>query len=432
MNSKRVLIKFVIPLLISGLIIARCSVLTGPVNIKPTATDTQPASLPTSTDTLSPTATSTPAPVTPTATIPAASPTPTAELTRLSLTKGPDLIYTGSNTSMEIFWQWTDNNTFNVDWGTDTSYTLGSAPVIAYDTTNHLYKYDISGLNPGTKYDYRVMIGSQYSDGTFYTAPSTSATTLKFVSYGDTRTNPTQHDSVAAQIIALYQSDPGYQTLIPFTGDLVNDGDSDSSWTNEFFAPSLTNIRTELANVALAPVMGNHEGAGGLFGRYFPEPFVAARYYSFDYGPAHFIMIDQYTSYIIGSAQYNWIKSDLSACTKKWIIAVFHEPGWSANGGHPNNTTVQTVLQPLFQQYKVALVLNGHNHYYARAMVNGIPELTIGTGGAPAYTPLSGQLDIVDTYNGLGFGKFSINDNTLTGWFIDSSNTVHDTFTVTH
>ena len=362
---------------------------------------------------------------------PTRTPTPSGGLTTVNLTKGPDLIYTGSNTSMEVFWQWTANSSFTLAWGTDTSYSLGNSPVTAYDTTNHLYKYTITGLNPGTQYDYRVIVGSQYSAATFYTAPSTSATTLKFVSYGDTRSNPTLHDGIAAQIIALYQSDPGYQTLIPLTGDLVSSGDTDAYWTSQFFSPTYKHIRTELANVAVEPIMGNHEDSGSLFKRYFPEPFVAGRYYSFDYGPAHFIMIDQYTSYTVGSTQYNWIKSDLAGTTKKWKIAVFHEPGWSANGGHPDNTTVQTVLQPLFQQYNVALVLNGHNHYYARAMVNGIAELTVGSGGAPGYTPLSGQPDVVYTYKGLGYAKISISGSTLTGWFIDNSNKVRDTFTIT-
>ena len=412
-------------------------------NSPATPTLTQPAVSPTSTNTLSPaTPTLTMVPATPTLTKPAASPTPTqtpsaptptlsGSSTPVNLTKGPDLIYLGSNTSMEIFWQWTAATNFSVNWGTDTSYSLGSAPVSAYDTTNHLYKFTITGLSATTKYYYRVVVGSQYSAGTFYTSPSASATSLKFVSYGDTRSNPTQHDSVAAQIISLYQSDPGYQTILPLTGDLVSSGDTDSLWNSEFFSPSFTHIRTEAANVAIAPIMGNHEGSGGLFVRYWPEPFVAGRYYSFDYGPAHFTLIDQYTSYTVGSAQYNWIKSDLAASTKTWKIVVFHEPGWSANGGHPDNTTVQTVLEPLFEQYKVALALTGHNHYYARAMVNGIPELTIGTGGAPAYTPLSGQTDVVYTYKGLGYSKFSISGSTLTGWFIDSSNTVRDTFTVT-
>jgi hypothetical protein len=263
------------------------------------------------------------------------------------------------------------------------------------------------------------------------TAPSASATTVNFVSYGDDRSNPSVHNAVAGQVNSLFQADPSYQTLNLAEGDLVSNGDNDSTWTSEFFDPKYTNIRTELANISDLSVMGNHEGSGALFVRYFPMPFVSERYWSFDYGPMHVIMMDQYISYGSGSAEYNWIKNDLETTNKKWKIIVLHEPGWSAGGGHSNNTTIQNTYEPLFEQNNVALVLAGHNHYYARAMVNGIPELTLGTGGAPLYTPQSNQPNIVETYQGYGYAKFSIDGNTLTGWFISSSGSTIDTFSVT-
>ena len=142
-------------------------------------------------------------------------------------------------------------------------------------------------------------------------------------------------------------------------------------------------------------------------------------------------MLDQYTAYTTGTAQFNWLQSDLAATNKKWKIVVLHEPGWSANGGHPNNTFVQNQLEPLFEKYGVALVLAGHNHYYARAVVNGIQHLTIGTGGAPTYSPTIGQPNIVKTYQGTGFNKFEINGSTLTSWFLNNKGVVQDTFTLT-
>jgi hypothetical protein len=365
---------------------------------------------------------------------PSQTPTPApvqGSLKVMTLTKGPDLIYTGSSTAMKVFWQWSSNASFRVDWGTSSAYSASSPAISATDSANHLYAYTISGLNPGTKYFYRVVTGSQYSAGTFVTAPDNSADAVNFVSYGDDRSNPKTHDAVAAQVVKLFQSDPSYQTFNLMVGDLVANGDSDSTWTSEMFSPSLTNIRTELANIADVSVMGNHEGSGALFARYFPMPFAASRYWSFDYGPVHVVMMDQYISYGAGSTEYNWVKSDLAASTKKWKVVVLHEPGWTANGGHTNNTTVQKDYQPLFEQYGVALVLGGHNHYYARAVVNGIPELTIGTGGAPLYAPASGQPDVVTTYKGNGFTKFAISGNTLTGWFVATSGKVVDTFTVT-
>jgi hypothetical protein len=341
------------------------------------------------------------------------------------------LLYSGTNTQMKLFWQWTTNTTFRVDWGTSASYGASSPAISAYDTTNYLYAYTITGLNPGTKYYYRVVMGSQYSGGSFLTAPNANATSVNFISYGDNRSNPSIQNTVAGLVDQLIQSDPSYQTFNLVCGDLVSNGDSDSTWTSEMFSPSFTNIRTELANLPYLPVMGNHEGSGSLFLRYFPQPYVAAGYWSFDYGPVHVVLMDQYVSYGSGSAEYNWVKSDLAATTKKWKVVMIHEPGWSANGGHPDNTTIQNVYEPLFEQYQVALVLAGHNHYYARAMVNGIPELTVGTGGAPLYTPQSGQANVVVTYKGNGYAKFSINGSTLTGWFIASNGSTVDTFSVT-
>ena len=70
----------------------------------------------------------------------------------------------------------------------------------------------------------------------------------------------------------------------------------------------------------------------------------AAAYYSFDYGPVHVVVLDQYTNggnYGSGSPQYTWLVNDLSTSTKPWKIIVLHQPGWSCNGGHPNDTNVQ-------------------------------------------------------------------------------------------
>jgi len=104
-------------------------------------------------------------------------------------------------------------------------------------------------------------------------------------------------------------------------------------------------------------------------------------YYSFDYGPVHITVIDQETDYLPGSQQYNWIVNDLSATDKLWKIAVFHKPGWSAGGGHSNSKNVQNYLQPLFEKYGVSFAICGHNHYYSRAVINGVQHITTGGGG---------------------------------------------------
>lgn len=347
------------------------------------------------------------------------------------LTKGPTLIFTGDNTKMRLSWQWSSNATFQVRWGSSTSYASGNVSVTATDTTNHVYRDDISGLTPGTKYYYQVVVGSQCSGGTFYAAPASSSTSVKFTAYGDTRTNGSVHNGIAGQVDALFRSDPAFQTLNLNVGDWVS-ADSESAWTSEWFVSSYTNLRTQDANISDIGIRGNHEGAATFWKRYWPEPFQpGGLYWSFDYGPMHVVMMDSYTSYTVGSTQYNWLKADLAASTKKFKIVMIHEPGWSANGGHPDNTTVQTALQPLFVQYGVAMVLSGHNHYYARAVVNGVTHLTVGGGGAPLYTPDPTQPYIVTATKAYSFGEFTISGSTLTAKIVNNSGVTIDTFTIT-
>ncbi|MGZ6346374.1 MAG: CBM96 family carbohydrate-binding protein [Anaerolineales bacterium] len=385
----------------------------------------------TATNTPVKTATNTPVVTATKTSVPIATSTVSSTCSPVILTKGPTLIFTGDNTKMRVFWQWTSNATFQMEWGTSTSYSSGNVAVTAKNTTNHLYQYDISGLTPGTKYYYEVVAGSQCSGGTFYAAPASNATSLKFTAYGDSRTNGSVHNGIAGQIDALFASDPAFQTLNLSVGDWVS-SDSDSAWMSEWFATAYTSLRKQDANLADIGIRGNHEGSATFWKQYWPEPFQSGGlYWSFDYGPIHVDMLDAYTSYSAGSAQYNWLKADLAATTKTWKVVMIHEPGWSAGGGHSNNTTVQTDLQPLLVQYGVAMLLSGHNHYYARAMVNGVVELTVGGGGAPLYTPASGQPNIVTYTKAYSFAEFTISGNTLTAKVVNNSGVTIDTFTIT-
>jgi PhoD-like phosphatase./Calcineurin-like phosphoesterase. len=395
---------------------------------KLTATKTPIATV---TNTAVKTATNTPIVTATNTPIPTATSTLSSTCSAVILTKGPTLIFTGDNTKMRVFWQWSSNATFTMEWGTSTSYASGNVAVNPSNTTTHLYQYDISGLTPGTKYYYQVVAGSQCSGGTFYAAPAANASSVKFTSYGDTRTNGSVHNGIAGQVDALFALDPAFQTLNLSVGDWVS-ADSESAWTGEWFVSSYTNLRKQDANIADIGIRGNHEGSATFWKQYWPEPFQpGGLYWSFDYGPIHVVMMDAYTSYSAGSTQYNWVKADLAATTKTWKIVMIHEPGWSAGGGHANNTTVQTDLQPLLVQYGVAMLLSGHNHYYARAMVNGVVELTVGGGGAPLYTPATGQPYIVTYTKVYSFAEFTISGNTLTAKVVNNTGVTIDTFTIT-
>jgi len=346
-----------------------------------------------------------------------------------STRKAPYLIYTGDNTKMQVLWQLTSTATCTIEWGTSTSYSLGNVQTSQYGN-DHQHTYTIPNLTPGTKYYYRVTVNSETFAGSFYSAPNDNATSLKFFAYGDTRSHPEDHDPVAEEMIETYVADEEFQTLVISMGDLVDDGDRESHWDNQFFDPAYPNIQEMLANLPYQSCMGNHEESGILFQKYFPYPFEAGRYWSFDYGPAHFVVVDQYTTYGPGSPQLNWIANDLASTNKIWKFIHLHEPGWSAGGGHSNNTSVQNYIQPLCELYGVLMVFAGHNHYYARAEVNDVTHITTGGGGAPLRTPDPGNPYIITVAEAYHFCKVEINNSTLNFTAVKPDGTTIDAFTI--
>jgi phosphodiesterase/alkaline phosphatase D-like protein len=357
----------------------------------------------------------------------------TAGAAQANLRKGPYLIYPGVNTQMTVLWQIDAAAGCTIAWGVDTNYSSGSANTSEYGS-DHQHKYNITGLTPGTKYFYRVTVGANNYTGNFYAAPAATATNVKFFMYGDTRTNGNSNNSLCGQMISAYNADPAYQTMVLHAGDWVN-ADDEATWTSEWYNYTWTNIANATANMPFMGTIGNHEGNGScpVFEKYRPFPYVAApaNYFSFDYGPVHVAVVDQYTTYTSGSAQYNWLVNDLSTSTKPWKIIVLHQPGWCAGGTHGNDATVQTVIQPLCVTYGVQIVLAGHNHYYSRAVNNGVHHVASGSGGAPYYSASSGQPYVVTyTVNTLECVKIAIAGNTLTGTTVSSSGSVIDTFTI--
>ncbi|UCC98214.1 MAG: PD40 domain-containing protein [Phycisphaerales bacterium] len=346
----------------------------------------------------------------------------------ISVQKGPYLIYPGDNTQMMVLWQMNGPEPHTLRWGQDTSYADGSiTPEMVGD---YQYEHIITSLTPGRKYYYEVEgVGS----GSFFAAPPEDAAKVKFLAYGDTRTNPDIHDAVNAQMIAAYTADPAYQTFTMLTGDWVTNGDVELDWTDQFFNRSQENTMQMQANLPINGCIGNHERSGAIFGKYWPYPYESdGWYWSFDYGPAHIVMVDlRREGDSLGDTQKAWLEADLAGSTKEWKFLQFHAPVYSA-GHHANNVIEQAYIQSLCETYGVAMVFAGHNHCYARAMVNGIAHITTGGGGAPLRTPEPGQPNIVASDQSNHFCKIDIQGRQLTFEAVRVDGTVIETFTMSH
>ena len=343
--------------------------------------------------------------------------------------KAPYLLFPANNHEMLVMWQTDSTRNCLFEWGTDTTFSETPVPCTEYGN-DHQFQVLLTDLIPGTEYFYKVSVNTLDSkEGSFNTAVEDYENKISFYAYGDTRSNPAIHDKVMEQMMSDMEQHPDMHTFVISTGDLVDDGDEEVNWDEEFFCPYFIHIQIMLANLPYVAAMGNHEGAGLLFKKYFPYPEFASNryYYSFDYGPAHFTIIDQFTEYSPGSPQYEWLVNDLASTTKPWKFIILHEPGWSA-GAHSNNQKVQSVIQPLCTEYKVQFVLAGHNHYYSRAVVDGIFHITTGGGGAPLYTPDANHPKIVKISKTNHFCKIEIEGDSLTFTAINKDGSIIETF----
>lgn len=354
--------------------------------------------------------------------------------------KGPYLIYDGKNTQMKVLWQLNETADCAINWGNDTSYSLGSVKAKEYGP-DHQYSFTIKKLKPGTKYYYKVSVGKDEFLGSFFTAPKKDTRKVKFFVYGDTRSFPYIHNEIANSIISDYTKDPELHTFAFFVGDMVTFGADESSWDNEIFRQANTSLRKMMASLPVLSCVGNHELFYNdyknidknftLFKKYFSYPFIKDTYWSFDYGPAHFVIVDQY-SQGLETKQLEWISKDLEYTKKPWKLICLHEPGWSAGGDemHQNNEEVQKRIQPILEKQQVTAVFAGNNHYYARALVNGVYHITTAGGGAPLYDPEPYAPKVITTSKTYHYCTVEINDNTLIFKAAKPNGTVIDTFTL--
>ncbi len=360
-----------------------------------------PALEPTPTEEPQPTATSgssAPAPPPAPTNTPVPQPTATCRPSgTTSVIRGPYLQWVRPQ-AITIVWETVDQVNSVVQYGSTSAY--GSTASECNFTTNH--EVTLTGLNPNSVYHYRVRSNAQTlsDDRTFKTAAGPGQTSFTFVVFGDTNSGidpakdhmdryiPSATKGHTAAMVWLNGIQPDFYLLV---GDLVARGAEMSAW-DEFF----TFEGDVMSTIPMFPTMGEGEGNHYNYFRLFSLPN-NERWYSFDYGNAHFISleIDGYQDISPGSAQYQWLENDLANTDKTWKIAFFHYPPYSygPEGSKPEARPAHT----LFAQYGVDLVFNAHDRNYQRFLVDGVTYIVTGGGGA-ATGNLSGGAEFPPVY----------------------------------
>jgi len=234
----------------------------------------------------------------------------------------------------------------------------------------------LDGLAESTEYRYRLVAGEQVAEGSFRTAAG-GAVPFTFVIYGDTRTYPERHRAVCEGIAA---EDPAF---VVCSGDLLANGEVWELWKREFFDPAMP----YLSKSVLWPVRGNHEGDAVFYRELFDLPGNEL-YFSFDFGNAHFIVLDNY----VGDERremLDWLRADLAQNRADWTFVCYHEPTFNI-GGHGSRWGERDFL-PVLEEHGVDFVVTGHSHLYERFVPIGpagkkpLIHVVSGGGGAPTY-----------------------------------------------
>ncbi len=282
-----------------------------------------------------------------------------------------------TGTSVYVSLEATDTTTATVDFGLTPAYNMTATTENTQATSggNSVHNVKLTGLQPNTQYYYRVRQGASVSANyTFWTAPA-PGTPARWGFAADSRSNPSSHNTMAA-LVAGHNP-----RMMVYGGDLCASA-TYSSWNSEWF---VANQNTLNATAPWVNAAGNHEGWNALTQAFTQGPGGdGSGYYSFDYGDAHIVIVNNMVADGPGSAQWTFVANDLAASTAKWKVVAFHVPAYSSRS---QSSDMVAMTQQIFEPNGVDLVLTGHDHFYEHSLVNGIHHMVIASYGVGTRTP---------------------------------------------
>ncbi|MET0447371.1 MAG: GH92 family glycosyl hydrolase, partial [Aeromicrobium sp.] len=263
----------------------------------------------------------------------------------------------------------------------------------------------IENLTPDTDYEYRVSSGSNASEWLGFHTAKAKADPFSFLYFGDAQEGI---DTVwPATLKAAHTAVPDARLSL-FAGYLINVATSETEWTNWFNA-----VKTEgkASSTQMLAAMGNHEIGGDAFAPVFRDSFEydadgprasdAGEYentygthmasvmkdsvYYTDYQGVRFVTMNANRDDICplitppGMAgfdcnkgrevwmqmQATWLDRVLKANPNKWSVMLTHQPIFSMAEGRDEDNW-RRFIDPVLERNDIDLVLQGHDHTYAR------------------------------------------------------------------
>ena len=316
------------------------------------------------------------------------------DYTQVSLTPGED------ETELNFAWYSLDNGsaaTPVVHFGTDRnslqSYTGTAGDVDTGLTDGVAYHYNhvtVTGLEPNTTYYYTVEKNGVQTEVETYETQSFDTVKMLYVGdpqIGASKGQPQGGETLAAEsgaantaarndafgwnrtLEAALAQDPDVSFIIS-AGDQVNKtGQAKEEEYAGYLSPDV------LAGLPVATTIGNHDSLNADYMYHFNNPNAteygatqAGGDYYYSYGNGLFIVLNT-NNYNVAEHEQAIQEAIASDPNAAWRIVTIHQDIYGSGLDHSDTDgmILRTQLTPIFDEYDIDVVLQGHDHTYSRS-----------------------------------------------------------------
>ena len=315
------------------------------------------------------------------------------DYTQVSLTPGED------ETELNFAWYSLDNGsaaTPVVHFGTDRnslqSYTGTAGDVDTSLTDGVAYHYNhvtVTGLEPNTTYYYTVEKNGVQTEVETYETQSFDTVKMLYVGdpqIGASKGQPQGGETLAAEsgaantaarndafgwnrtLEAALAQDPDVSFIIS-AGDQVNKtGQAKEEEYAGYLSPDV------LAGLPVATTIGNHDSLNADYMYHFNNPNAteygatqAGGDYYYSYGDGLFIVLNT-NNYNVAEHKQAIAEAVASDPDAAWRVVTIHQDIYGSGLDHSDTDgmILRTQLTPIFDEYDIDVVLQGHDHTYSR------------------------------------------------------------------
>jgi predicted phosphodiesterase len=362
-----------------------------------------------------------------------------------------------------LTWSEQPTTTQSVTWQTDTSVTVSFAEIAAVDASPNFTKTSkrfkarietmrelkhpvnyhsvtFKELQPDQLYFYRVGSENNWSEWFQFRTAAATAEPFEFIYLGDGQNNVLSMWSHIFRSAFMTASDARF---VINAGDLVTHADSHILYTEWFEAGRCINTA-----IPTIPIPGNHDyfhpGQKERYLTKFWQPQFTLPENGIKELPESNYYIDFQGMRILAlnsnehiPEQTLWLESVLKDNPNRWTIATFHHPIFSSTRNR-DEKLVRESWKPIFDQYRVDLVLVGHDHTYARGRAPEDkqtefpygPVYVVSVSGPKMYTLTDNRWMDRAAENTQLYQIISINQDTLSFKAFTAARELYDAFKI--